>query len=202
MRTIFVALSLSLSLGFPALAATPKDVQAGSIVNSWIQGGLRVTDQLFDLGIQGRGFFALKMPDGSNIYTRHGSFFLDKEGYLSHKALGGRLLVVDADDPTRTTPVPLGERLTRHAGAKSMRVNLDGTIEGVYADGWVRKLGWVKLAVFQNARMLRHSAGDHALFPTETSGEAFFGLPQTEVYGNVYSGTLEEVEEIYELSLD
>lgn len=198
-----LALVLTSALGSTALAATPKDVQAGSVVNSWIQGGLRVTDVFFDLGIQGRGFFALKMPGGDFVFTRNGAFFLDKEGYLSHKSLGGRLVVVDVARPGGAEPVAIGPVLTKpQAAVKTMRVNLDGTIEGVYADGYVRHLGWVKLATFQNARRLERSGGEHALLPTEASGPAFFGLPQTETFGSIYPSTLEELDGIYELSLD
>lgn len=177
-----------------APAATPKAVQAGSIANSWIQGGLRVTENLFDLGIQGRGFFALQMPNGDTVFTRHGAFYMDKDGYLSHKSMGGRLVM---------EPSNLGEALMRrNVPVKSMRVGLDGTIQGIYADGYVVKIAVVKLATFQNARKLRRSGGEHALYATEASGDAFYGLPQTETFGSVYAFAIEELDDPYELSLD
>lgn len=168
-------------------------VEAGAVANSWIQGGLRVTDHLLDLAIQGRGFFALTLPDGGRVFSRHGAFYLDRQGYLSHKQLGGRLV---------TEPMNVGEALTKHASElKGMRINLDGTVEGVYADGHVIKVAWLNLAAFQNARKLERR-GEHQLWPTQESGEPFYGHPQTGPFGSVYAASLEELDGIYENSLD
>ncbi len=58
------------------------------------QGGLEATDNPLDLAIEGDGFFKVQMPDGSERYTRNGSFNLDnngqvvtKEGYLVQPAV-------------------------------------------------------------------------------------------------------------------
>lgn len=203
LRRFFLAMCLcGQSAG--TLAATPRMVQAGSIVNSWIQGPLRATNQLFDLGVNGRGFFALAASDGSYVFTRDGAFFLAPDGYLAHKSLGGHLVVTNCDaSASAVSVVSLADRLTEPAAAvKTMRVNLDGSIEGVYVDGEVRKLGCLRLATFQNARKLRRVDGD-GLVSTDASGEAYFGQPQTETFGSVFSSSREILEdEIYSQSLD
>ena len=76
------------------------------------QGGLKVTDNLTDLAIQGSGFFIVSNPDSEvqdsagKFFTRVGSLSFDKEGYLSD-GVGGRLQGYVAD-----TKGELSSRLT------------------------------------------------------------------------------------------
>src|SRR6202050_3532886 len=46
------------------------------------QGSFTETDNPLDLVIQGKGFFQVKMPDGTTSYTRSGNFQLDKDGNI------------------------------------------------------------------------------------------------------------------------
>jgi len=39
----------------------------------YTQGGLTQTDNALDVAIEGRGFFQIQMPDGTNAYTRDGT---------------------------------------------------------------------------------------------------------------------------------
>lgn len=55
------------------LVANPKDFS---------QGSLQKTDGQFDLAIEGNGFFTVAQPDGSEAYTRDGSFTVNKDGTL------------------------------------------------------------------------------------------------------------------------
>src|ERR1044072_170906 len=48
----------------------------------YTQGGLTQTDNALDVAIEGRGFFQIQMPDGTNAYTRDGSFQLSAQGQL------------------------------------------------------------------------------------------------------------------------
>ena len=52
------------------------------------QGAPEETNLPLDFCIQGEGFFAIQMADGSTAYTRAGSFTLDNEGYLCLSELG------------------------------------------------------------------------------------------------------------------
>ncbi|GAB6065211.1 flagellar basal-body rod protein FlgF [Aquifex pyrophilus] len=47
------------------------------------QGSLVKTGNPLDLAIEGEGFFAVRMPDGSVAYTRKGIFRLNEEGLLT-----------------------------------------------------------------------------------------------------------------------
>ncbi len=49
---------------------------------TFTQGSLNNTGNGLDIGIQGRGFFEILMPDGSSAYTRDGSFQIDSDGQL------------------------------------------------------------------------------------------------------------------------
>ena len=46
------------------------------------QGPLETTDNPTDVGIQGDGFFKIRLPNGDAAYTRDGSFKLDSDGNL------------------------------------------------------------------------------------------------------------------------
>ena len=46
------------------------------------QGNLTQTDNALDIAIQGRGFFEVLMPDGSQGFTRDGSFQINDQGVL------------------------------------------------------------------------------------------------------------------------
>lgn len=41
------------------------------------------TDNQYDLAIEGDGFFTLQDDNGTNVFTRSGSFVVDNEGYLA-----------------------------------------------------------------------------------------------------------------------
>ncbi len=47
------------------------------------QGSLMQTNEELDLAIQGDGFFAVQMPDGTEAYSRAGNFNLDANGFLN-----------------------------------------------------------------------------------------------------------------------
>ena len=67
-------------------AATSSFVipSAGSTIN-FQQGELKATGSNFDVALEGPGFFAVQMPDGSKAYTRDGEFRLNAQGQLTTK---------------------------------------------------------------------------------------------------------------------
>lgn len=58
------------------------------LYTDFTQGAPEETNLPLDFCIQGEGFFAIQMWDGTTAYTRAGSFTLDNEGYLSLSELG------------------------------------------------------------------------------------------------------------------
>lgn len=61
----------------------------GETYTDYSQGSFRVTDNHYDLALDGEGFFSIsftnKLGETSTKYTRDGSFTLTKEGYLVTK---------------------------------------------------------------------------------------------------------------------
>jgi flagellar hook protein FlgE len=57
-------------------------VGISAVTQKFGQGNINVTGRDLDLAINGGGFFQLTNPDGTTVYTRDGSFKLDKVGNL------------------------------------------------------------------------------------------------------------------------
>ncbi len=74
---------------------------------------------------------------------------------------------------------------------KSLKVELDGSIRGLFTNGVQRLLGAIGLATFENQDGLL-KAGRNAFYATNDSGPAKMGLAQSGTRGSVYSSTLEE----------
>jgi flagellar hook protein FlgE len=74
---------------------------------------------------------------------------------------------------------------------KSLRIELDGTLLGVYTNGVVRPLGAVALATFENQDGLM-KAGRNQFISTIDSGPPKIGMPQSGTRGSIYASSLEE----------
>lgn len=57
-------------------------VRTASVYRVTTQGPLKVTDNPLDLAIQGKGYFRVEMPNGTQSYTRAGSLQLSPEGTI------------------------------------------------------------------------------------------------------------------------
>ncbi|MEL6906916.1 MAG: flagellar hook-basal body complex protein, partial [Planctomycetota bacterium] len=66
-------------------------VSVGSIAQTFTQGSLTDTGRVFDLALEGGGFFALQTSE-NRVYTRVGAFGLDAEQNLVDQASGARVL--------------------------------------------------------------------------------------------------------------
>ena len=74
---------------------------------------------------------------------------------------------------------------------KTMKIDLEGNIRGVYTNGLERRLGAVALASFQSNAGLQ-KMGRNSYIATSKSGEPRVGTPQSGTRGSVYSASLEE----------
>jgi flagellar basal-body rod protein FlgG len=78
------------SAGTPATpeTVTPVGIQMGHGVKvaatqrMFSQGSLQNTENVYDMALEGEGFFRVQTYDGSMAYTRDGSFKVDKDGRL------------------------------------------------------------------------------------------------------------------------
>jgi flagellar hook protein FlgE len=84
-------------LGSGASRDTGAGVHISSTLTDFSQGTLTTTNNDLDLGIQGTGFLTVLTKDGQVLYTRTGSFAVDKDGYISDQTTGDRLAVIDAN---------------------------------------------------------------------------------------------------------
>ncbi len=88
--------------GLGSSGNTPgSGVRLASISQQFTQGNITFTDNNLDLAISGRGFFIVD-DAGSEVYTRAGSFGVDRDGFLSNSQ-GKQLIAFSSDNSGNIT---------------------------------------------------------------------------------------------------
>ena len=157
----------------------PSGIQIGlgartaAIRRLFQQGDFKPTENPLDLVIEGNGFFKLVRPDGTNAYTRDGSFTVDENGNVVN-SLGYQL------DPPLTIP----------QDAKAITIGRDGTVTVRLADETVSQIGNIELASFINPAGLQ-SVGNNLFVATQASGDPILGTPGQDGLGEISQGFLE-----------
>ncbi|MCP4593128.1 MAG: flagellar hook-basal body complex protein [bacterium] len=115
----------------------PKQVGYGSglasLQRNFSQGGLQPTGMKSDLAVDGNGFFILDAPDGTQQYTRDGSFDLDQNNTLvSSDGAFVQGFAADSDGTIiegvlSNLVVPLG---TEREAVATSSVTMDGNLDG------------------------------------------------------------------------
>ena len=106
-------------------------VKLSAVKQEFGQGNIGFTDNKLDLAINGRGFFIME-DAGSRVYTRSGSFQVDREGNVVNN-VGNKLVVNNADDSGNVTgavgPLKLdNSNIIPHATSTlDVGVNLDSS---------------------------------------------------------------------------
>jgi flagellar basal-body rod protein FlgG len=138
------------------------------------EGVIQPTGNTLDLAIMGDGFFTVLLEDGTQAYTRDGSFKLNGDGDIVTS--DGLLL-----DPNITIPPE----------AIRIEIALDGNV-GVFmpGEGTVTEVGQIQLARFQNPAGLK-TIGRNLYVTTDASGDAQLGTPSEEGFGSIYQAYLE-----------
>ena len=150
-----------------------KGAEPGRIQRLFTQGELWRTGEKFDLAIQGEGFFAVLLPDGTMAFTRDGGFRPDAHGCI----------VTSEGYPVQ------GNFLTVPAGVTAVAITEGGQLSYSIASGTVMTCQ-VQLARFINPSGL--DALGHNLFrETEASGHAEFGNAGENGFGELQQGCLE-----------
>ena len=138
------------------------------------QGNLAQTDNQLDMAIQGRGFFQILLPDGSEAYSRDGSFQIDNQGQLV-TASGYQM------QPAITIP----------EDAQSVTIAADGTVSVRQAGSTgVTQVGTVQLADFVNPAGLQ-PIGNNLFLESSASGSPQSGNPGLNGMGTVAQGYVE-----------
>ncbi|MBO6519676.1 MAG: flagellar basal-body rod protein FlgG [Rhodospirillales bacterium] len=171
----------------PGGVQSGKGVDLASVYRVTEQGSLRQTNNVFDLAIQGRGYFQVQLPNGDTAYTRDGTFQIDATGSLvtqdGFPVLPGISVPVDAIDVTVNA-------------AGEVLVTQDG-------NAIPSNVGALQVAVFPNEGGLR-AEGNNLFTETPASGAAAIVTPGTTGSGAVLQGFIETsnvnpVEEIAEM---
>ncbi|QOY93591.1 flagellar basal-body rod protein FlgG [Massilia sp. UMI-21] len=158
----------------------PSGLQIGTGVRTvateriFTQGNPQLTGNSKDVMVNGSGFFPVLLPDGTQAYTRDGSFQTDQNGQLV-TASG---FVVQ---PAITIP----------ANAESITVGRDGTVS-VKLPGAVgpTQVGSLQLATFINPAGLE-SRGENLYVETGASGNPNLNVPGTNGSGVLMQGYVE-----------
>ncbi len=88
---------------------------------------------------KGDGFFQVRKPDGTFVYTRDGSFKINADGTL-----------------VTTSGYTLDPDITVNEDTLGISVNRDGTVEAEEAGGGSSSLGNIELVKFINPGGLKH----------------------------------------------
>ncbi len=138
------------------------------------QGMIQQSEQMWDVAIEGEGFFQVQLADGSLAYTRDGRFQLDAEGRLVSKA--GHYLVPNITlppDAEQTVLSSNGEILVQRRGETEPQV-----------------IDTINLSRFDNNSGLE-KIGENLFVPTDASGAAQNGLPGENGMGQMMNYALE-----------
>ena len=146
----------------------------GGIGRVYTQGDFIQTKNELDLGITGRGFFQIALPDGTIAYTRAGSFKMNNTG---------QVVTVDG--------LPLEPAITIPADAIDISIDENGSVSVTQPGATAPTvLGTIQTATFQNRAGLQ-AAGNNAFKETDSSGAPTVGGPNTDVRGKTRQGFLE-----------
>lgn len=162
-------------------SAAPIGLQIGSgarlagSTKVFSPGTLEITDRSLDVAIDGDGFFAVLMPDGSTAYTRDGNFQLNADGKLVSGS--GQVLLPEISLPNDALEInidPEGRVTGRTAG------NSDTT----------SLFGQINIHRFVNPAGLL-AVGGNVVRQTEASGPPTTGVPGQNGLGTLKMGFLE-----------
>ena len=162
-------------------------VRPAAVARITEQGSLQQTGNQLDLALQGRGFFVVRMPDGTQSFTRTGTFQLSPEGVI-------------------VTPqgFEVEPGITLPQDVTDIEVNRVGEVFAfIPGQDQPQLAGRFTLATFINEAGLE-AQGENQFRETLASGQPFIGLPDEEGVGSIRQGYVENsnvnvVEEVTDL---
>lgn len=153
---------------------TGTGVRVGGTERLHVQGPMTETGNALDLGIDGQGFFAVTLPDGTQAYSRDGSFKLSAQREL-----------VTAGGLRLAPPITIPE------GAETITIAPDGLVSvQVAGQAAPVEAGQISLNRFPNPAGLAPQ-GDNLYRETAGSGAPQAGPPGTDGMGVLRQGALE-----------
>ncbi|KLN96285.1 flagellar basal-body rod protein FlgG [Moellerella wisconsensis] len=138
------------------------------------QGNLSQTDKSTDIAIKGDGYFHIQLPDGSDAYTRDGSFQIDQNSQL-----------VTASGFVITPAMVIPD------GADKVEISRDGIVSATLAGSSAsQQIGQLTLTTFVNDAGLE-SMGENMYLETNSSGAPVENSPGINGSGFLYQGYVE-----------
>ncbi len=137
-------------------------------------GNPQITNNPFDLMINGDGFFGLILPNQTITYTRDGAFNVNAQGILVSKH--GHTVVPNLNFPNNTLSVKISEDGRVEAFIKNQREPVE--------------VGQIPVFTFTNSVGL-DAVGGNMYRPTLSSGEAITNVAGEDNAGNILQGSLE-----------
>ena len=149
-------------------------VRIVAVEKTYTQGNFTTTGNSLDVGVNGRGFFQVLMPDGSFGYTRDGSFKMSATGEL-----------------VTSSGYKVQPGITIPQGAQSITIGSDGVVSALVAgQAAPTQIGTLQLTDFVNPAGLQ-PRGENLLSETAASGAAQSGNPGVSGLGLLQQGSLE-----------
>lgn len=149
-------------------------VRTAATTRNFAQGTLNQSSGPLDVAIEGNGFFAVQMPDGSTAYTRDGAFQLDPNGQIVNSA--GFALQPGLTIPPNSGAVTIGR---------------DGTVT-VALPGQTApaRVGQIQVATFVNPAGLE-PLGGNLYAESAASGQPNAAAPGSNGHGQLRQGFIE-----------
>jgi flagellar basal-body rod protein FlgG len=143
-------------------------VKAGAVYRVTEQGTPTNTGGLYDVAIDGRGYFQILLPSGETAYTRAGNFALNGEGQLV------------TDDGYAVQP-----NISIPQDAVDVSISKSGQVQVITAGETEPSIvGQLEIATFFNEAGLE-AVGDNLLLETTASGPANVGTPGEVGFGQL-----------------
>lgn len=141
---------------------------------SFTQGSMQQTGNQLDVALKGNGFFQVTLPDGSNGYTRDGSFQVDAQGRL-----------------VTASGMPVANGITVPPNATNVSIASNGTVSATVPGSTApQTIGTIALASFVNPAGLE-PRGENLYAETAASGQPNGGTAGTNGLGTIVQGFLE-----------
>ncbi len=138
------------------------------------QGGILTTDNALDIAIDGKGYFPILLPDGTEAYTRDGSFKLSDQGQMV--TASGYVLQPGINIP---------------ADVQSITIGNDGVVSvALPGQPTPQVVGNIQIANFINPTGLQ-PIGENLFLESAASGNAQAGTPGLTGLGKLRQGSLE-----------
>jgi flagellar basal-body rod protein FlgG len=149
-------------------------VRTAATQRSFAQGNLQQSSNSLDIAINGNGFFQVALPDGSQAYTRDGSFQVNAQGRL-----------------VTSSGYTLSDNITIPANAKSVSISADGIVSvAVTNSAAAQNVGTLTLASFINPAGLE-PRGQNLYAETAASGAPTAGAAGSNGLGTLMQGFVE-----------